>query len=178
MRCYASNTRTKRNLEQFRKHHWRVLLSPLNPEWPQGLHCAIDNGAWSCFQSKLPFDGDGFMRLVEKHGAAADWTVIPDKVAGGLESLEFSESCYPRQAIGVFLGGSTEWKLRTMYGWGMVAHCLNAYYHVARVNSARRIRLAQEAGADSIDGAANENVTLWKDGEIIAEYHPQENDAA
>ena len=183
MRCYASNTGTKRNLEQFRRHGWRVLLTPQNPKWPDGLHCGIDNGAWPAFVNNLPFDGDGFMRVVERNGPAADWVVIPDKVAEGLKSLEFSEGWmpklrglkllllavqdgmephhvsafmrrYPTQAIGIFLGGSTEWKLKTMYSWGMVADALGVYYHVARVNSAKRIRLAQEAGADSIDGTS------------------------
>jgi hypothetical protein len=183
MRCYASNTGTRRNLEQFQRHRWRVLLTPQNPKWPEGFSCGVDNGAWPCYVNNLPFDGDSFLRLVEKNGAAADWVVIPDKVAAGRESLEFSESWMPRlrglkllllavqdgmepedfaafrrrhawATIGIFLGGSTEWKLRTMYGWGMVAHALSCYYHVARVNTARRIRLAQEAGADSIDGTS------------------------
>lgn len=183
MKCYASNTGTRRNLAQFRRYGWRVLLTPQNPKWPEGLHCGIDNGAWPAFINKLPFDGNKFIRLADQHGPAADWVVIPDKVAAGLESLEFSESWmpklhglkllllavqdgmepddvsaffrrYPRQGFGIFLGGSTEWKLRTMYGWGMVAHALGVYYHVARVNSAKRIKLAQEAGADSIDGTS------------------------
>ena len=183
MRCYASNTGTRRNLEQFRNYRWRVLLTPQNSKRPDGLHYAVDNGAWPCFVNQLPFNSDGFSRLVDHHGAAADWVVIPDKVAAGRESLEFSESWMPRlkglkllllavqdgmepedvaafrkrhawASIGIFLGGSTEWKLRTMYGWGMVAHALGCYYHVARVNSVKRIRLAQEAGADSIDGTS------------------------
>ena len=184
MRCYASNTRTKRNLEQFRKHGWSVLIGPQNPVPPPGLHVAADNGAWPCFVNKVPFDSDGFSRLIERYGQICDWVVIPDIVAGGLKSLEFSESWmpklhglklllllavqdgmephhaaafmrrYPTQSIGIFLGGSTEWKLRTMYGWGMVADALGVYYHVARVNSIKRIRLAQEAGAYSIDGTS------------------------
>jgi hypothetical protein len=56
--------------------------------------------------------------------------------------------------VGIFLGGSTEWKLREMYGWGMVAHAYGRHYHIARVNTRRRIRLAEEAGADSFDGTS------------------------
>ena len=181
MNCYASNTRTRRNLEQFRRHLWRILLSPQNPNWPEGFRCAIDNGAWPCFVNDLPFDTDGFRRLVDRHGVAADWIVIPDKVAAGEESLAFSESwmselrhfkllllavqdgmtedqvgCFLRRYpnVGIFLGGSTKWKLDTMYGWGQVAHAYGRHYHIGRVNSMRRIRLAQEAGADSIDGTS------------------------
>ena len=59
---------------------------------------------------------------------------------------------YPN--LGIFLVGSTEWKLKTMYAWGMMACGARRYYHVGRVNSARRIRLAAEAGADSFDGTS------------------------
>jgi hypothetical protein len=181
MRSYASHTRTRRNLETFRVFGWRILLTPQNPRPVEGLPFAIDNGAWRTHQQKLPFDSDGFSRLVEMHGAAADFIVVPDIVCGGLDSLEFSLSWLDRlkglrllllpvqdgmsaddvgavlrrnPGLGIFLGGSTEWKLRTMYGWGMVAHALGCYYHVGRVNSRRRIRLAQEAGADSVDGSS------------------------
>lgn len=71
--------------------------------------------------------------------------------------------------LGLFLGGSTEWKLETMQGWGMVAHAFGRYYHVGRVNSRRRIRMCQHAGADSIDGTSGTlySVTVPRlDGEI------------
>ena len=181
MICYASNTRTPRNLDQFRRFDWRILLSPANPRPAAGLRFAIDNGAWPAYTQNLPFDSEGFARLVDRHGAAADFVVVPDVVCGGMASLEFSLSWLDRlqglrllllpvqdgmsaddvgavlrryPGLGIFLGGSTEWKLRTMYGWGMVAHALCCYYHVGRVNSRRRIRLAQEAGANSVDGTA------------------------
>jgi hypothetical protein len=56
--------------------------------------------------------------------------------------------------LGIFLGGSTAYKLATMYQWGEVAMRMGRYYHVGRVNSTRRIRLAAEAGADSFDGTS------------------------
>lgn len=36
----------------------------------------------------------------------------------------------------------------------MVAHAFRRWYHIGRVNSVKRIRLAAEAGADSIDGTS------------------------
>jgi hypothetical protein len=56
--------------------------------------------------------------------------------------------------VGLFLGGTTEFKLREMYAWGMVAHAWKRWFHVGRVNTARRIRLCAEAGADSFDGTS------------------------
>ena len=163
------------------------MLTPDNPKPRQGLHYAIDNGAWGCHQQGISFRDKPFMSLVEKFGDCADFVVIPDIVAGGMRSLDFSMSWYSRLAylprlllpvqdgkdgvpnmdvvtvskvlrespnLGIFLGGSTEFKLATMYDWGIVAKETNRYYHVGRVNSMRSIRLCAEAGADSFDGTS------------------------
>lgn len=178
---YASNTGTRRNLQALRDHGWRILLTPDNPTPRAGLRHGIDNGAWGAFQQKRPFDSQAFKDLVEHSGASADFVIVPDIVAGGLESLMFSVSWLPKlkvllnlllpvqdgmnveavsqvlhawPSLGIFLGGSTEWKLKTMYGWGMVAAALNRHYHVGRVNTMRRIRLCAESGADSFDGTS------------------------
>jgi hypothetical protein len=181
MTPYASNTGTLRNLDTLRRHGWRVLLTPRDHRRPREIPYAIDNGAWSAYIQKKPFDTDGFTRLVATHGDDADFVVIPDKVCEGMRSLEFSllwldqlrhlpRLLLPVQdgmsaadvgavlrrypGLGIFLGGSTEWKLRTMYGWGMVAHAIGCSYHIGRVNTRRRIQLCAEAGATSIDGTS------------------------
>ena len=168
----------------------------MNPKLPDGLRYALDNGAWSCYQQKLPFDDEGFSSLVETYGAGAEFVVIPDKVAQGSKSLEFSLSWLPRlkglrmlllpvqddmspddvgavlerhPGMGIFLGGTTEWKLATMQGWGMVAHAFRRCYHVGRVNTRKRIRMCQHAGAHSVDGTSGTlfSVTVPRlDGEI------------
>lgn len=56
--------------------------------------------------------------------------------------------------VGLFLGGSTDWKLRTMRSWGRLAAKVGCHFHVARVNTGRRIRLCQDAAADSFDGTS------------------------
>lgn len=181
MQGYASNTGTRRNLDALRDAGWRILLTPDNPTPRVGLRHAVDNGAWGAFQKQTPFDAGAFTELVERAGAQADFVIVPDIVAGGMESLKFSLLWLPKLRhirslllpvqdgmdvadvskvlhawpnLGIFLGGSTEWKLKTMYGWGMLAAALNRHYHVGRVNTARRIRLAAEAGADSFDGTS------------------------
>lgn len=178
---YASNTGTRRNLQGLRDNGWRILLTPDNPTPRQGLRHAIDNGAWGAFQKAQSFDGKAFSDLIERHGGSADFVIVPDIVAGGMESLEFSKSwlshlshirhlllpvqdgmdvaevgkvLQSRMGLGIFLGGTTEYKLKNMYAWGMVAHSMCCWYHVGRVNTARRIRLAAEAGADSFDGTS------------------------
>jgi hypothetical protein len=174
---YASNTGTRRNLAALRAAGWRILLTPENPTPRDGLRFAIDNGAFG----KGGFQPGPFAELIERLGSAADFVVLPDIVAGGLESLALSVSWIPKLRglrslllpiqdgmtardvgmvlrqnvqVGLFLGGSTAFKLREIYGWGMVAHAWKRYYHVGRVNTARRIRLCAEAGADSFDGTS------------------------
>lgn len=55
--------------------------------------------------------------------------------------------------VGIFLGGSTDWKEETMQEWGNLARELGCPYHVGRVNTHRRMRMALKAGATSIDGS-------------------------
>lgn len=181
MIAYASNTGTKRNLAALMKHHWRILITPKNPHPPKGFRFAIDNGAWSCYTQKEEFNGFGFLRLIEMHGGAADFIIIPDKVCKGMESLEFSESWmsklihfrslllplqngmseravgeflerYPQ--TGLFLGGDDEYKDSMMKGWGMVAHSMRRWYHVGRVNTKSRIEACEHCGVDSFDGTS------------------------
>lgn len=181
MNAYASNTGTRRNLAALKNAGWRILLTPDNPRWPDGFACGIVNGAWGCFQRQEKFKPAQFLKLFDKFGSLADFVVIPDIVAGGADSFRFSVSWLNRLAhakqllfavqdgmsstdvgallrrvprLGIFLGGSTEWKLQTLYAWGIVAATLGRPLHVGRVNTVRRIRLCAEAGASSFDGTS------------------------
>lgn len=190
MICYASRTGTKRNLASLRNAGWRLLVSRSGAWRTEGFAYALDNGAWSDFQAGRSFDEGAFDRLIEKLGARADWIVLPDIVAGGLASLELSlrwqNRClslcglvliavqdgmehehvapYVGESVGIFLGGSTEWKLTRMADWGQFCAARNCWYHVARVNTRKRFRMATAAGASSIDGssATRFSVTLPK----------------
>jgi len=110
------------------------MLTPDNPTPREALPYAIDNGAWKAFQQNQPFDAEAFSSLVEKHGGAADFVVIPDIVAGGnnrCASLWSGSQVAPSAEVllpvqdgmdmgavaevirqwpgcGIFLGGSTE----------------------------------------------------------------------
>lgn len=181
MFAYASNTRTRRNLEALRIAGWRILLTPDNPRPPERMNFGIDNGAWKFRDDPGANDWAGFAELVERYGCAADFVVLPDIVAGGMDSLRLSISWIPKlrtlrnlllplqdgmnpdavgsvlrehRNVGLFLGGSTEFKIREMYGWGLVAASWRRWYHIARVNTLRRIRLCAETGATSFDGTS------------------------
>ena len=59
----------------------------------------------------------------------------------------------PSCTVGVFLGGTTEYKLSSLKGWGRWAKKEKKLLHVARVNSAKRLDLCLHAGATSVDGS-------------------------
>lgn len=178
---YASHSGNKKTLAAMAAGGWGCFISPSTGHPPLAhMRYAIDNGAWTAHIRQQEFNGDAFQRLVERHGMGADFIILPDIVAGGMDSLRFSLEWLPRLAayprllfavqdgmdyqtvanvlsarpgLGVFLGGSTEWKLATIYEWGRVTRGGRWYYHVGRVNTRRRVRLCAEAGANSFDGS-------------------------
>lgn len=185
MICYASRTGTRRNLEALRLANWRLMISPAGVLRTEGFAYSLDNGAWHAWTQGKSFDGPAFQAAYDRFGVDADFVVAPDIVAAGSRSLRLTESWLPRltsarlvlvavqngmhpidvapflsSRVGVFLGGDTNWKLAHMNEWGEFARSYGAYYHVARVNSARRIRLAIAAGADSIDGSSASRYVL------------------
>ena len=142
-----------------------------------------DNGAWSDFQAGRAFDEEAFERFLgwlSRLNQPAEWLVLPDIVAGGLRSLDLSVRHLNRclsvaplvliavqdgmehadlaplvgDSVGIFLGGSTEWKLARMADWGIFCREHSCHYHVARVNTVRRFRMAHGAAAHSIDGTS------------------------
>lgn len=183
MIAYASRTGTKRNLSALRAAGWRLMVSARGVLRTEGFPYALDNGAWTAFQRGERFDVGAFERAVEQLGAGADFIVLPDIVCGGLDSLTMSrrwwDQFHYRPALahvpkliavqdgfeardirpmlsartGIFVGGSTGWKLHTMKRWSALARSYGAICHVGRVNTARRIALCAAAGVDSWDGS-------------------------
>ncbi len=122
----------------------------------------------------------GILARLSRESRIPDFVVIPDRVSDPT-SLGFSEAwihalktTYPwfpyylavqdgmteesvRQFIeangisGIFVGGSMDWKLRTMGQWAKLAHRLGLQCHVGRVGPVSRMLLAEYSGADSID---------------------------
>jgi hypothetical protein len=176
---YASRTGTRRNLAALDDADWRLLVSAKGQLRTEGMRYALDNGAWTAFQQQQPFDEKAYLIAVEKLGLDADWIVLPDIVEGGLASLDYSLRWKERlrgmptklliavqdgmqisdvasllcPAVGIFVGGTTEWKEATAQAWGSLARRRNCHLHVGRVNSARRIRICAAAGANSFDGS-------------------------
>jgi hypothetical protein len=177
---YVSRTGTRRNLQAIRAAGFRLLVSSAGRVRTEGFPYGLDNGKWTAHTTGQPWDEPAFISMVGELGAGADWLVVPDIVEGGLASLELSREWLPRLEglcpllliavqdgmapedleglvgpdVGIFLGGSTAWKLQTMKAWGAFAHRVGCHFHVGRVNTAKRMALAISAGAHTADGSS------------------------
>lgn len=158
---------------------WRQFVSPdtAAKNGAPTTAYALDNGAWGAFLRGQPWNEEAFVRLVGEMGERSDFVVVPDVVSDRLATLERASVWLPRLAglrryvavqdgmtwtdveplvpdlAGLFVGGSTAWKLSTMADWGGFCRARGLRLHVGRVNSARRIRLCGDAGANSFDGS-------------------------
>lgn len=154
----------------------RKELPPRRTPW------AFDNGAFGDWRAGRPFDEAAFRAALLRLPLAPvrpDFIVLPDIVAGGLESLAFSASwiaeleafgaplylavqdgmvpadlagILPRIG-GIFVGGSLPWKLKEAARWVSFAHSHGLPCHIGRVGTARRVIWARRIGADSIDSS-------------------------
>lgn len=180
LRPYASRTGTKSTLANMRKMGWSILLSAAGSlQFDRSFEWALDNGAWSAYQQGKEFDEYAFAKAVDKVAEGAQWVVLPDIVQGGMKSLDLTLRWMDRlkglptrtliavqdgmtpddvrgylgPMCGLFIGGSTAFK-ENMDAWGMLARRCNAYLHIGRVNTQRRIRACAQVGANSFDGTS------------------------
>lgn len=147
----------------------------------------FDNGAFKDWQAGRPFDLAKYERALDtvwlQCRSMPRFTVAPDIVAGGLESLRFSDSYVARlRSLGapvalvvqdgmtegdvraaldayevLFVGGSHAWKLRTARAWCDFAHENGRSCHIGRMGTEKKVRAAIRWGADSIDSS----LPLW-----------------
>ena len=143
--------------------------------------CIGDSGAWHHHSQGTPFNNVNYERLlVWIRPLKPRFVMLPDIVGAGSQSLDLSLHWLPivrlagltpalvvqdgmlpdhvRNLIGpqlaLCIGGSTEWKLQTLGTWCKLARERGAWSHVLRVNTGRRIRLCERAGADGFDGTS------------------------
>lgn len=182
MISYCSLTGTRSTVEKIRQSGWGFLVTPdTKSPIPPGVRLAIDNGAWGAFSGKREWSAEAFADLCDRRmvGRAVDWCVVPDVVgdaaASWARTIEWLGYCMARfpvvliavqdgmeqwpwlrdmlsDRVGVFVGGSTEWKLGTLAMWAAMARERGAWCHVGRVNSAKRIKTCSVAGVTSVDG--------------------------
>lgn len=149
---------------------------------PRRRPWAYDNGAFRDWTAERPFDVDAFVADLDaiwRFDGRPDFIVVPDKVAGGTQSLVFSTTWVQHTGLqrqrcplylavqdgmhpsdvepvahlfgGIFVGGTLGWKIGTGEAWVKFAHSLSKPCHIGRVGTEKRVRWATRIGADSID---------------------------
>jgi len=184
LKGYATSTTTLKNIEFLKNLGWGLFITPDRPEVHSFKDFAIDNGAWSAYSRKVSWHKKyekRFRLICDVYGEMSDFIVCPDIVAGGYKSLDLSLSyldhlkiygtkiLIPVQdgiqpcselysvlssEIGLFIGGTTNWKLHNLPTWSWVSEKTNCYLHVARVNSCKRMALCASFKVNSFDGTS------------------------
>lgn len=160
------------------KHPGRLalLISPGGYRTPpEGMDIALDNAAFSAHITGIPWCGlrfNMFLRSVLAKNVTPRWLVVPDVVADAEKTLQswnewsprlraeygwklafavqdgMESEDVPKDADLIFIGGTTEWKWKTMRRW-----CADfPRVHAARVNTRRQLLFAHWCGAESVDG--------------------------
>jgi hypothetical protein len=167
--AYASRTGTRKNLDALRRAGWRLMVSARGVLRHEGMPYALDNGAWTAYQSGEVFDESAFGRALEALGERADFVVVPDIVArlrglGAPMALAVQDGMTAadvapylgagrEKALVIFVGGTTEWRLASLPAWIELARKQHVHCHVGRVNTLKRIKYCVGCGAHSFDGS-------------------------
>jgi len=180
-----------KKVELLRRHNiGRMFIQKLIHPYPKE-NWGFDNGAFKDWLQGKQFDRDRYMRALEKAIRIAETyhppylAILPDIVAGGMKSLEFSlrwletelshvlfpwylavqdgmnpetveEVIKTTEIKGIFLGGTDEFK-KTAPFWSSLAHRHGKLFHYARAGSMKKVELAKKSLADSLDSA----LPLW-----------------
>ena len=177
MMVMLSNTRGLQTGFLAGKYEGRIghLYSPDGWGRPYSwLPYALDNGRFAVWAAGKTWDRDSYIQLLRKaedSGQRPLWVLVPDVVADSAGTLQewlrwlpqlkaygwplafavqdgMLPSDVPAEAEIVFVGGSTEWKRRTLHLW------TDAFprVHVGRINTGRWLWECHEAGVESVDG--------------------------
>lgn len=143
----------------------------------------LDNGRFACWANGVAWDGEAFLGMlarVQDSGLSPRFVLIPDVVGDRDATLRewdrwwnpvnrfgwplafaaqdgMTPDDVPREAVVVFLGGTTEWKRSALHLW-----CESfPRVHVGRINTERWLWECHRAGAESCDG------TGWLRGDPV-----------
>ena len=166
---------------------------------------ALDNDAFICWQKNKEWDELKWLKMLEKvkmEKTKPLWVLIPDVVANREETIRkwekyspivkklkiktafacqdgMTEKDIPKDADVIFIGGTTEWKMKTIPMWT----ANHPRVHVGRVNTIKRILECERYGVESVDGSGwfrdtadgkrIKSLELWLEGKI--KNHPEFN---
>jgi hypothetical protein len=152
------------------------IYSKPRSNWPRS---GFDNGAYLDWINGREFDDERFLKALDTAINIGNpyMAVVPDRVAEGNDSLEFSlgwldrlpphwpwylavqDGMWPERVkevikyfAGIFLGGTDDFK-REAKDWCDLAHIHGKRFHYARAGTERKIKHAISIGADSLDSS-------------------------
>jgi hypothetical protein len=163
------------------------------PEW---CPYALDNDAYTAWANKTEWRVEnwrGMLAKMKMQPHKPRWVLVPDVVANRAATLEswqryapeaaaygrplafavqdgMKPDDVPNNAAVIFVGGTTEWKWRTVPMWTQNFPRV----HVGRVNELRRLWTCDEYGVESADGSGwmkktpdgrmAQHLEMWLDG--------------
>jgi len=173
------------------------------PQPYNGESWGFDNGAFSYWRNGRQFDEDGYRRRLDKAEkiGVPYMAIVPDMVAGGIVSLEFSEQWFEKlpntwpwylavqdgmeilhvepilgKYSGIFLGGTLRFK-STALKWCEMAHRRGKRFHYGRCGTPKRVEHARFVGSDSLDSSfplwTKERMSYFIDS--VENGHPQKD---
>lgn len=102
-----------------------------------GQSLMLDNGAFSCFTRKIPFDLEGFYKWVDPILCNPHWAVVPDVIDGSVEQQKEMVKTWPfPKSLGIpvwHLGLPIDYLLELVDSWGKV--CLGSSGQYWKVGS-------------------------------------------
>lgn len=182
MLVLVGDTNSPTHIATLQRVGWARLFLKRRPRPFPFERWGLDNGAFEAFNQDKPFPEAAFLRRVEVAAAVNSdpyLAVVPDIVAGGLQSLEFSLGWRMSHKLpadwpwylavqdgmtvadvephlhlfaGVFLGGTDRFK-RQAYRWAALAHKHRLKFHYGRASTPGRLMAAFQSAADSCDSA-------------------------
>ena len=196
----VGDTRSRENIRTLQEHGWGRMFATKVPTPYPGEPTGFDNGAFDAWQKGTEFPEELFLRRLSEAEKVVvpRVAVVPDLVARGLESLEFSWNWFGARRelpvewpwylavqdgmtladvrgvirggwAGLFLGGTNGFKQQTAWQWVELAHEFGLKFHYGRAGTLKKLRHAKQIGADSLDS----NLPLWTKERFrtfIAEY--------
>lgn len=181
MKIYLTNTGTLKHIEIMISSNHTVgnMLLANNFRVPKsGVDWALDNGAYHAYLNKESFDEISFRRTINRidEFPKPDFIVVPDIVAGGMNSLDFSlqwlkelpdkyDYFIPVQdgmdvevvkeisdkCVGIFIGGTMAWKFRVGREFADMGKRLGLAVHIGRIGTYSNLIWANSIGASSVD---------------------------
>lgn len=181
MKIYVSDARNNASLIRAAINlNCGHMVTPKYLRKKQPVFWALDNGAFINYKKGTPFDIELYLNAVDKSlkfPTLPDFTVLPDIVAGGIESLNFSAKFlnkikgvqrylavqdgmtvkdvepYMKSIDGLFIGGTVPWKYKSMPVWVWLAHKYNKKCHVGRIGTLSGYQYCYNHHVDSVDGS-------------------------